>query len=81
MSIGAKTMLNQGARRIVEEEIESAVESRNDALSTLRELGPPDLVHLVKQSVKSGNKQVPFFTRDSGSLLANLPIRPASITM
>lgn len=50
-------MLNQGAHRIVEEEIESAVDSRNDALQALRELGPPDLVHLVKQSIKSGNKQ------------------------
>ena len=44
--------------RIVEEEIESAIDSRNDALATLRELGPPDLVHLVKQSVKSGGRQV-----------------------
>ena len=44
--------------RIIEEEIESAIESRNEALQTLRELGPPDLVHLVKQSVKSGGRQV-----------------------
>ena len=42
----------------MEEEIESAVDSRNEALATLRELGPPDLVHLVKQSVKSGGRQV-----------------------
>ena len=45
-------------RRIIEEEIESAIDSRNESLPTLRELGPPDLVHLVKQSTKSGNKQV-----------------------
>ena len=44
--------------RIIEDEIESAIESRNDALQALRELGPPDLVHLVKQSVKSGGRQV-----------------------
>lgn len=44
--------------RIVEEDIESAIESRNEALNTLRELGPPDLVHLIKQSVKSGGRQV-----------------------
>ena len=44
--------------RIVEEEIESAIESRNEALQTIRELGPPDLVHLVKQT-KSGGRQVP----------------------
>lgn len=51
-------MLNQDDHRIIEQEIESAVDSRNEALPTLRELGPPDLVHLVKQSSKSGNKQV-----------------------
>ena len=43
--------------RIVEEEIESSVEARNDGLSTIRELGPPDLVHLIKQA-KSGGRQV-----------------------
>ena len=42
--------------RIVEEEIESAIESRNEALQTIRELGPPDLVHLVKQSKSSGRQ-------------------------
>ena len=42
--------------RIVEEEIESAIEYRNEALQTIRELGPPDLVHLVKQS-KSAARQ------------------------
>lgn len=47
-------------RRIIEEEIESAVENRNESLSALRELGPPDLVHLVKQSVKSGGRQVHY---------------------
>ncbi|KAK4693828.1 Chs5-Arf1p-binding protein BUD7/BCH1, partial [Lecanoromycetidae sp. Uapishka_2] len=41
---------------IIEEDIESAVESRNEALQTIRELGPPDLVHLIKQA-KSGGRQ------------------------
>ncbi|KAI4180956.1 MAG: hypothetical protein L6R41_006913 [Letrouitia leprolyta] len=50
-------MVAPAVPEIIEEEIESAVDSRNEALPTLRELGPPDLVHLVKQSVKSGNKQ------------------------
>lgn len=44
--------------RIIEDEIESAIDSRNESLQALRELGPPDLVHLVKQSVKSGGRQV-----------------------
>ena len=42
---------------IVEEDIESAVESRNEALQTIRELGPPDLVHLIKQAKSSGSRQ------------------------
>ncbi|KAL8804325.1 MAG: hypothetical protein Q9182_002607 [Xanthomendoza sp. 2 TL-2023] len=50
-------MVAPAVPEIIEEEIESAVDSRNEALPTLRELGPPDLVHLVKQSIKSGNKQ------------------------
>ncbi|KAL8704828.1 MAG: hypothetical protein Q9201_002023 [Fulgogasparrea decipioides] len=50
-------MVAPAVPEIVEEEIDSAIESRNEALPTLRELGPPDLVHLVKQSIKSGNKQ------------------------
>ena len=44
--------------RVIEQNIESAIDSRNEALSTLRELGPPDLVHLTKQSTKSGTRQV-----------------------
>lgn len=47
---------NEAHVRIVEEEIESAIESRNEALQTIRELGPPDLVHLVKQSKSSGRQ-------------------------
>lgn len=43
--------------RIIEDEIESAIEARNEALQNIRELGPPDLVHLVKQT-KSGGRQV-----------------------
>ncbi|KAL8900269.1 MAG: hypothetical protein Q9207_005773 [Kuettlingeria erythrocarpa] len=63
--MGAKPVLNQVVRRIVEleDEIESSIDSRNDALQTLRELGPPDLVHLVKQSVKSSKKARTLFLR------------------
>ncbi len=49
---------NSKFSRIIEEEIDSAIDSRNEALQALRELGPPDLVHLHKQSVKSGGRQV-----------------------
>ncbi|KAK0513461.1 hypothetical protein JMJ35_004447 [Cladonia borealis] len=50
-------MVAPAVPEIVEEDIESAIESRNEALQTIRELGPPDLVHLVKQSKSSGRQQ------------------------
>ncbi|KAL8732115.1 MAG: hypothetical protein Q9181_004068 [Wetmoreana brouardii] len=59
-------MVAPAVPEIVEEEIDSAIESRNDALPTLRELGPPDLVHLVKQSIKSGNKQSSVYHHVTG---------------
>lgn len=77
----AKTLLNQDRIRIVEEEIDTAVESRNDSLPTLRELGPPDLVHLVKQSVKSGNKQVSLHVQNAGFSLTDSMERAVSTTM
>lgn len=35
-----------------------SVEARTEGLSSLRELGPPDLVHLVKQAPRNPTKQV-----------------------
>lgn len=80
--IQQKNSANGSCRRIIEEEIESAIDSRNDSLSALRELGPPDLVHLVKQSVKSGGRQV-YHTGDCYNELALLIClaRPESTTM
>ncbi|KAF5848730.1 hypothetical protein GGP41_009869 [Bipolaris sorokiniana] len=43
---------------IYEDELHSAIEARSESLQTLRELGPPDLVHLIKQPIKSATKQV-----------------------
>lgn len=61
-------------------EIESAIDSRNDSLQALRELGPPDLVHLVKQSVKSGGRQVSANSSTSlNGAQCNSAHRPASI--
>ncbi|KAL8978728.1 MAG: hypothetical protein Q9205_005761 [Flavoplaca limonia] len=65
---------------IIEEEIESAVDSRNESLPSLRELGPPDLVHLVKQSIKSGNKQVRSIVAMLDGLGPNFKSRVESIT-
>lgn len=51
---------NTTAIRIVEHEIHDALNARLDSLQVLRELGPPDLVHLTKShGPKSGVKEVP----------------------
>ncbi|KAJ4342560.1 bud site selection protein [Ascochyta clinopodiicola] len=54
------------ARRIYEDELHSAIESRSESLQTLRELGPPDLVHLIKQPLKSTTKQTGVYHHVSG---------------
>ncbi|KAI9893446.1 MAG: hypothetical protein M1814_006743 [Vezdaea aestivalis] len=41
---------------IYDDSLQVSIEARTDALQTLRELGPPDLVHLVKQASKSQSK-------------------------
>ena len=46
------------ASRIFEEELHTSVDARTESLQTLRELGPPDLVHLVKQPIKGTSRQV-----------------------
>lgn len=58
ISMRPLTKLIDRSSRLFEDDSHSVVEIRTDSLSTLRELGPPDLVHLVKQPVKSTNKQV-----------------------
>ncbi|KAJ4305464.1 bud site selection protein [Kalmusia sp. IMI 367209] len=51
---------------IFEEELHSAIEARSETLQTLRELGPPDLVHLIKQPVKNATKQVGVYHHVTG---------------
>ncbi|KZM28367.1 bud site selection protein [Ascochyta rabiei] len=51
---------------IYEDELHSAIESRSESLQTLRELGPPDLVHLIKQPIKSTSKQTGVYHHVSG---------------
>lgn len=43
-----------------------AVDARTESLPGLRELGPPDLVHLVKQSSKAGAKQTGVYHHVTG---------------
>ncbi|KAJ9645966.1 bud site selection protein [Coniosporium tulheliwenetii] len=51
---------------IFEDEIHSVVDARTESLAALRELGPPDLVHLIKQPIKSTTKQVGVYHHVTG---------------
>lgn len=44
--------------RLFEDDLLSVIDARTDSLQSLRELGPPDLVHLVKNPIKGAQKQV-----------------------
>ncbi|GES61898.1 clathrin-coated vesicle protein [Aspergillus terreus] len=49
-----------------EDEIFAAVDARTESLQNLRELGPPDLVYLVKQPKTSGNRQTGVYHHVTG---------------
>ncbi|KAJ9653070.1 bud site selection protein [Neophaeococcomyces mojaviensis] len=51
---------------IEDDDIGLAVDARTESLPGLRELGPPDLVHLMKQSVKGGSKQTGVYHHITG---------------
>ncbi len=64
---GLMTFANVDRCRIIEDEdIYSSIEARTESLQHLRELGPPDLVHLVKQSSKAGAKQTGVYHHVTG---------------
>jgi hypothetical protein len=52
-------MLTLTLDRIYEDEdLFAAIDARTESLQNLRELGPPDLVYLVKQTKANTNRQV-----------------------
>ncbi|EZF18792.1 hypothetical protein H113_05428 [Trichophyton rubrum MR1459] len=53
-------MVSPAVPEIIEEDdaLYSSIDARTESLQNLRELGPPDLVHLVKQSKSAANTQV-----------------------
>lgn len=54
-------------RRIIEDdELGLAIDARTESLQNLRELGPPDLVYLVKQSQKAAGKQIGVYHHVTG---------------
>ncbi|ETN44206.1 uncharacterized protein HMPREF1541_10757 [Cyphellophora europaea CBS 101466] len=60
-------MLAPAVPEIIEDDdIGLAIDARTESLAGLRELGPPDLVHLVKQSTKAANKQTGVYHHVTG---------------
>jgi Chs5-Arf1p-binding protein BUD7/BCH1 len=53
-------------RIIEDDDIYVSIEARTEALQNLRELGPPDLVHLVKQASRAGGKQTGVYHHVTG---------------
>ncbi|KAL7902774.1 chaps domain-containing protein [Trichoderma sp. SZMC 28014] len=49
-----------------EEFLHESIDARTESLATLRELGPPDLVHLVKQSTRDARKQTGVYHHVTG---------------
>ncbi|KAI9928905.1 hypothetical protein MW887_001298 [Aspergillus wentii] len=49
-----------------EDDIYAAVDTRSDSLQSLRELGPPDLVYLVKQPKTNANRQTGVYHHVTG---------------
>ncbi|KAM3428649.1 hypothetical protein MY4824_008689 [Beauveria thailandica] len=50
-------MLAPAVPEITEENLHESIDARTESLLSLRELGPPDLVHLLRQSIRNPLKQ------------------------
>ncbi|KAL0472115.1 bud site selection protein 7 [Neurospora intermedia] len=59
-------MVAPAVPEITEEILHEAVDTRTESLSSLRELGPPDLVHLVKQPLKNPGKHYGVYHHVTG---------------
>ncbi|TKX25713.1 hypothetical protein C1H76_2363 [Elsinoe australis] len=59
-------MIQTAVPEIFEDESHPVIDVRTETLQTLRELGPPDIVHLIKQPVKSTSKQIGVYHHVTG---------------
>ncbi|KAG0638358.1 Chs5p-Arf1p-binding proteins-domain-containing protein [Tuber brumale] len=59
-------MVAPAVPEIVESEIQESVTTRTESLPILRELGPPDLVHLTKSQPKVGLKEIGTYHHVTG---------------
>ncbi|PNY24297.1 Budding site selection protein [Tolypocladium capitatum] len=51
---------------LTEEVLHESIDARTESLTALRELGPPDLVHLLKQGVRNSGKQTGIYHHVTG---------------
>jgi len=51
---------------ISEEDLHESIHARTESLIALRELGPPDLAHLLKQNLRNANRQIGVYHHVTG---------------
>ncbi|KAL2022844.1 hypothetical protein VTK56DRAFT_4375 [Thermocarpiscus australiensis] len=59
-------MVAPAVPELTEEVLHEAIDARTESLISLRELGPPDLVHLVKQPLRNAGKQFGVYHHVTG---------------
>ncbi|KAK3294410.1 Chs5p-Arf1p-binding proteins-domain-containing protein [Chaetomium fimeti] len=59
-------MVAPAVPELTEEVLHEAIDARTDSLVSLRELGPPDLAHLIKQPLRSGGKHTGVYHHVTG---------------
>ncbi|KXX78503.1 Bud site selection protein 7 [Madurella mycetomatis] len=59
-------MVAPAVPELTEDVLHEAIDARTDSLISLRELGPPDLVHLVKQPLRNPGKQLGVYHHVTG---------------
>ncbi|KAK3899920.1 Chs5p-Arf1p-binding proteins-domain-containing protein [Staphylotrichum tortipilum] len=59
-------MVAPAVPELTEEVLQEAIDARTESLVSLRELGPPDLVHLVKLPLRSGGKPTGVYHHVTG---------------
>ncbi|CCF36490.1 hypothetical protein CH063_08053 [Colletotrichum higginsianum] len=59
-------MVAPAVPELTEEILHESVDARSESLISLRELGPPDLVHLLKHSTRNPGKQIGVYHHVTG---------------
>ncbi|KAG8166578.1 hypothetical protein KVR01_002267 [Diaporthe batatas] len=59
-------MVAPAVPEITEEVLQESIDARTESLISLRELGPPDLVHLLKQQARNSGKHIGVYHHVTG---------------